>query len=94
MSLCFATLFILVLLVGCAGLPEAQTQRIGNRQLEFVAHLRTGPVVVFGNGLGGQMEWRHKMLPAIANDTTYPLEKPEAVVDAIRSALAEIRTLN
>lgn len=70
-ALRFATLLIIALLAGCAGLPEAQTQRIGTRQLEFVAHLRSGPVVVFENGLGGQMEWWRKVLPAIASNTTY-----------------------
>lgn len=97
-----APLLALAWLVGCAGLPDAQTQRIGTRQLEFVAHLRTGPVVVFENGLGGHMEWWSKVLPAIASDTTYfaynrpgygqsaPTDTPrdgDHIVEELRTAL-------
>lgn len=71
MLLRLVTLLVFALLSGCAALPEAQTRLVGARQLEFVAHSRSGPVIVFENGLGGRMEWWSKVVPAIANDTAY-----------------------
>lgn len=59
------------LLGACAGLPGTKTQRVGDRQLELVAHAASGPVVVFENGLGARMEWWGKVLPALASDTAY-----------------------
>jgi len=59
------------LLCACAGLPESQTKPVNARQLEFVAHRRAGPVVVFENGLGARMEWWGKVLPEIAGKASY-----------------------
>lgn len=71
MTIRFAAILIFAFLTGCAGLPEAQTKLIETRQLEFVAHSRSGPVVVFENGLGARMEWWNKVLPPLAEDTSY-----------------------
>ena len=67
----FATLLLVAGLSGCSSLPESQTKLIGNRQLEFVAHSRSDPAVVFENGLGAKMEWWSKILPAIESDASY-----------------------
>jgi pimeloyl-ACP methyl ester carboxylesterase len=71
MTLRLLILLAFALLSGCASLPETQTKPVDDRQLEFVAHPRSGPVVVFENGLGARMEWWGKVLPAIAGDTSY-----------------------
>lgn len=71
MPLRLVVLFSFALLCGCASLPESQTKVVNARPLEFVAHVRSGPVVVFENGLGGHMEWWSKVLPELANDTSY-----------------------
>jgi pimeloyl-ACP methyl ester carboxylesterase len=71
MPLRLVVLLVFALLSGCASLPEAQTKQVNARPLEFVSHLRSAPVVVFENGLGGRMEWWSKVLPAIESDTSY-----------------------
>ncbi|MBS0507521.1 MAG: alpha/beta fold hydrolase [Proteobacteria bacterium] len=101
----FITLLLLFLLGGCAGLPEAQTQRVGDRQLEFVAHVRSAPVVVFENGLGARMDWWSKVLPAIQNDASYfaynrpgygnstPAETPRDGAHIVEELRADLRSL-
>ena len=71
MLLRLVAVFAFALLSACASLPESQTQAVNARPLEFVAHVRSGPVVVFENGLGAHMEWWAKVLPEIARDTSY-----------------------
>jgi pimeloyl-ACP methyl ester carboxylesterase len=66
-----AIILVLAFLSACAALPETRIQQIGDRPLEFVAHVRTGPVVVFENGLGASMEWWRKVLPAISGEASY-----------------------
>lgn len=102
MSLRLLALFAFALCSGCASLPGSQTQAVNARPLEFVAHARSGPVVVFENGLGARMEWWSKVLPELASDTSYfaynrpgygrsePADTPRDgahVVQELRSAL-------
>jgi pimeloyl-ACP methyl ester carboxylesterase len=67
----FATVIAIALLSACAALPDTRVQQVGDRPLEFVAHVRTGPVVVFENGLGARMEWWRKVLPALDGEASY-----------------------
>lgn len=69
--LCLAAWCLSLLLTGCASLPNAQVGQLNGRPLEFVARPGNGPVVVFENGLGAQMEWWSKVLPALPPQTTY-----------------------
>ncbi len=61
---------IVILLSGCASLPNSTLEKIGNRNVEFALTRHDTPPVVFENGLGGRMEWWEKVLPEISNDTT------------------------
>jgi len=64
------TVLVVMLLSGCASLPNSTSEKINNRNVEFaMTQHRTIPVV-FENGLGGRMEWWKKVLPEISNDTT------------------------
>jgi pimeloyl-ACP methyl ester carboxylesterase len=64
-----AVLMVMVL-SGCASLPNSAVDKIGNRNVEFAMTRHDTLPVVFENGLGGRMEWWEKVLPAISNDTT------------------------
>lgn len=59
----------LATLSGCSSLPETHTKQWAEREIELVAQMAEGPVVVFENGLGGRMEWWRKVLPTIAEET-------------------------
>jgi len=59
-----------MLLLGCASLPSATLEKIGNRNVEFALTRHDAPPVVFENGLGGRMEWWKKVLPGISSETT------------------------
>ena len=61
---------MVMLLPGCASLPNSTLQKIGDRNVEFALTRHDTSPVVFENGLGGRMEWWNKVLPEIANDTT------------------------
>lgn len=61
---------MVILLSGCASLPNSTLEKIGNRNVEFALTRHDTPPVVFENGLGGRMEWWKKVLPEISNDTT------------------------
>jgi pimeloyl-ACP methyl ester carboxylesterase len=61
---------IVMLLTGCASLPNSTLEKIGNRNVEFALTQHDTPPIVFENGLGGRMEWWKKVLPEISNDTT------------------------
>lgn len=61
---------MVILLSGCASLPNSTLEKIGNRNVEFALTRHDTPPVVFENGLGGRMEWWEKVLPEISNDTT------------------------
>ena len=64
------TVLMVILLSGCASLPNSTLERIDNRNVEFALTRHDTPPVVFENGLGGRMEWWEKVLPEISNDTT------------------------
>lgn len=59
-----------VLLSGCASLPNARTARLDNRRVEYALTQHETPAVIFENGLGGTMDWWAKVFPAISHDTT------------------------
>ena len=61
---------MVMLLSGCASLPNSTVDKIGDRNVEFAITRHETPPVVFENGLGGRMEWWKKVLPAISNNTT------------------------
>ncbi len=61
---------MVMLLSGCASLPNSTFEKISNRNIEFALTRQDTIPVVFENGLGGRMEWWKKVLPAISNDTT------------------------
>jgi len=60
----------LVLLTGCASLPNATTETINDRHTEFVLIQHDTVPVVFENGLAGRMEWWEKVIPEISKDVT------------------------
>ena len=97
-------LLLSAVLSGCSALPGAHTETVSGRQLEFVANKKSGPVVVFENGLGARMEWWGKVPPSLGNDISYfaynragygnstPADAPrdgDHVVGELRSALIE-----
>lgn len=59
-----------MLLFGCASLPNATSEKIGNRNVEFALTRHDTVPVIFENGLGGRMEWWKEVLPEISKDTT------------------------
>lgn len=68
-SKCFGILLV-VLVSGCASLPNATTEKISDRKVEFALTRHDTTPVVFENGLGGKMEYWKKVIPEISNDTT------------------------
>ena len=61
---------MVMLLSGCASLPNSTLETISNRNIEFALTRHETIPVVFENGLGGKMEWWKKVLSVISNDTT------------------------
>ncbi|MFA7383762.1 MAG: alpha/beta hydrolase [Desulfurivibrionaceae bacterium] len=61
---------LVMLLSGCASLPNSTSEKIGGRNIEFALTRHDTIPVVFENGLGGRMEWWKTVLPEISNDTT------------------------
>jgi pimeloyl-ACP methyl ester carboxylesterase len=64
------TFLMMVLLSGCASLPNSTTEKINNHHIEFAMTQHNTVPVVFENGLGGRMEWWKKVLSEISKDTT------------------------
>lgn len=62
--------FLVALLSGCASLPDARTEQIDGRQVEYALSRHNTHPVVFENGLSGKIEWWREVLPAISADTT------------------------
>lgn len=58
------------LVSGCASLPDARTDRLDNRQVEYSLITHGSPTVVFESGLGGTMDYWAKVIPPVAKDTT------------------------
>lgn len=68
MRLIVSTLIWLLVLSGCATLPNTLEETIDDRLVESALSGDSGPVVVFENGLGGGMEWWAKVLPELAGE--------------------------
>ena len=60
----------MALLSGCASLPGASVEAVGQRQIESRLTRQGTPVVVFDNGLGGTLDWWAKVVPELEADTT------------------------
>lgn len=63
-------IIILFVLTSCASLPNATTEQLNNRRVEYALTSHNTIPVVFENGLGGRFEWWAKVLPEISKDTT------------------------
>jgi pimeloyl-ACP methyl ester carboxylesterase len=61
---------MVILLCGCASLPNSTLEKIDTRNVEFALTRHDTIPVVFENGLGGRMEWWKEVLPEVSNDTT------------------------
>lgn len=59
-----------MLVAGCASLPNAMTDQIDQRRVEYAVSRNGNQAVIFENGLGGSMEWWRKVFPEIAKTTT------------------------
>ncbi|MGV3582100.1 MAG: alpha/beta fold hydrolase [Methylophilus sp.] len=64
------TFLMMVLLSGCASLPNSTMEKINSRNVEFALTQHNTVPVVFENGLGGRMEGWKKVLSEISKDTT------------------------
>jgi len=66
-----------ILLAGCVSLPNATTEAIGDRNVEFLLSRHGGSTVVFENGLGGKLDWWAKVFPDISKTaTTFAYNRP------------------
>lgn len=94
-----------LLIQGCASLPDACTERLGGQRVEYALSGQGTPVVVFESGLGGTMDWWAKVFPEVAKDFTaiaykrpgYGDSAPTAmprdgdhVVDELRAVLGDL----
>ena len=70
-------LLLLILLSGCATLPNVKTEGINNRRVEYSLIRNGDATVVFENGLDGKMKWWRKVIPEISkNATTFAYNRP------------------
>jgi pimeloyl-ACP methyl ester carboxylesterase len=72
-------IFLLALLVisGCASLPNSTTANFNNHKIEFALTKNGSKTIVFENGLGAQMEWWKDVLPKVSNQiTTFTYNRP------------------
>ncbi len=94
-----------LLIQGCASLPDAHKERLGGQRVEYALSGQGTPAVVFENGLGGTLDWWAKVFPELAKDTTVfayhrpgygdsaPATTPrdgDHVVDELRAALRDL----
>lgn len=63
-------LLAVIFSAGCASLPNATTEQIDNRQVEYALTQHGSGTVVFENGLGGTLDWWADVYPEISKDTT------------------------
>lgn len=63
-------LLLITWIAGCASLPNAKSEQIGVRHVEFALTQHDTVPVIFENGLGGRMEWWKKVLKEISTETT------------------------
>lgn len=59
----WVSLWLVVVLSGCATVPGAATATVDGRQVEYVLAGQGEPVVVFENGLGATLDWWAKVWP-------------------------------
>jgi len=59
-----------ILVSGCASLPNAMTDHVDNRRVEYTLTRNGNQAVIFENGLGGTMDWWAKVFPEISKNTT------------------------
>lgn len=59
-----------ILVAGCASLPNATTDQVDQRRVEYALSRNGSQAVIFENGLGGSMQWWRKVFPEIAKTTT------------------------
>ncbi|MEZ4550878.1 MAG: alpha/beta hydrolase [Desulfobacterales bacterium] len=74
----FGILF-LILVSGCASLPNEKISVFDHRQVEYslIGNNSGSAVVVFENGLDGKMSWWNKIIPKISKDaTTFAYNRP------------------
>ena len=70
-------LLLLILLSGCATLPNVKTDVINNRGVEYSLIRNGAATVVFENGLDGKLNWWRKVIPEISKDaTTFAYNRP------------------
>jgi pimeloyl-ACP methyl ester carboxylesterase len=68
---------LLILLSGCATLPNVKTDEINNRRVEYSLIRNGAATVVFENGLDGKLNWWRKVIPEISKDaTTFAYNRP------------------
>ena len=65
-----ALLLFATLISGCASLPNATTDQVDKRRVEYALTQNGGQAVIFESGLGGTMDWWAKVFPEISKDTT------------------------
>lgn len=63
-------LLLITWIAGCASLPNAKSEKIGVRYVEFALTQHDTVPVIFENGLGGRMEWWKEVLKEISTETT------------------------
>lgn len=68
----FVTLACLftTLVSGCASLPNAMTDQVDQRRVEYALTRNGNQTVIFENGLGGTMDWWAEVFPEISKNTT------------------------
>lgn len=59
-----------ILVSGCASLPNAMTDHVDNRRVEYTLTRNGNQAVIFENGLGGTMDWWAKVFLEISKNTT------------------------
>ena len=72
MNTILKNLFLIGVLVisGCASIPDSRTDRFGERRVEYALAGKGAPAVIFESGLGGTMDWWAKVFPEVAKETT------------------------
>lgn len=66
----YLLLSLATLVSGCAAFPNAKTEQIDNRRVEYALTMNGKQIVIFESGLGGTMDWWAKVFPEIAKNTT------------------------
>ncbi len=66
----YIALLLLIFVSGCASLPDATTEQMDNRRVEYVLSRHDTVPVVFEIGLMGKLDDWEKVLQGISKDTT------------------------